>query len=65
MLEFIGGEVPQICYVTVGMGSKVIVTDSYKGGDRTGLKTSNLALPNGCSLMFFYQEKVNLVCTFL
>ena len=57
MLEFIGGEVPQICYVTVGVGSKVIVTDSYKGGDRTGLKTSNLALPNGCSLMFFIRKK--------
>ena len=69
MLEFIGGEVPQICYATVGVGSKVIVTDIYKGegggGDWTGIKTTNIALPNGCSLLFFYQEKVNLVYTFL
>ena len=36
MLEFIGGKVPQICYVTVGVGSKVIVTDIYKGGGGGG-----------------------------
>ena len=38
MLEFIGGEVPQICYVTVGMGSKVIVTDSLQRGGPDGFK---------------------------
>ena len=43
MSDFIGEDVSQICLVTVGRGSKVIVTDPYTGG-RGGSKNVELSV---------------------
>ena len=44
--------------------SQIIITDIYKRGRGWVQKALNVALTNGCSLLLFYQGKLNLFCTF-